>query len=61
MWVRKKNQRGKERMTTFMEVLPTINIVLEVFLIITVLYLWFDRDRLEEEIAKLKKWKLKNT
>ena len=48
-------------MTTFIEVLPTINIVLEVFLIITVLYLWFDRDRLEEEIAKLKKCKLKHT
>ena len=60
MWVRKKNQRSKE-MTTFMEVLPTINIILEIFLIITVLYLWFDGDRLEEEIAKLKKWKLKNT
>ena len=60
MWVRKKNQRSKE-MTTFMEVLPTINIILEILLIITVLYLWFDGDRLEEEIAKLKKWKLKNT
>ena len=60
MWVRKKNKRSKE-MTTFMEVLPTINIILEILLIITVLYLWFDGDRLEEEIAKVKKWKLKNT
>lgn len=48
-------------MTTLIELLPTINIVLEVFLIMTVFYLWLDADRLEKEIAKLKKWKLKNT
>ncbi len=48
-------------MTTLIELIPIINIVLEVFLIITVFYLWFNKNHLEEELAKLKKWKLKNT
>ena len=38
----------------FIELLPTINIIFEIFLIITVFYLWIDRDHLEEELIKLK-------